>query len=338
MRKRLLQIAALAAATAVTVGCATTGGPDGPLTPTPEPDPLGWSSGAWVGSSMSADSMSGFGRWRDRPVHVATTYPAHETWQELENSSWHVDTFDGFPGRLSYGLPLLPTDEPATLEEVASGAHDEVFEKIARHLVDAGRGDSYVRLGWEANGTWSPWGATAETAPAYREAYRQVVTVMRRTAPDLRFVFDITCGTSLTGSEDRMASFTAPYPGDDVVDVIGCDIYDWHQTKAETPEEWAEDVLAPDDSPGLDDLARFGRERNKPIAVPEWGLAAVAQDGNGDNPFYVEQMFAWFEAHAEQLEYEAYFDENSSTVHSSLWQTERNPKSAAAYRRLWGIQ
>lgn len=302
----------------------------------PEDDGPPWQSGVWLGGAVDVTPVDEFGRWRGAPVDTLTTYPAYETWRQLAESDWNVETFGGFEGRLVYGLPLLPSEQPATLREVAQGRHDDVFRSVASHLVDNGRRDSYVRVGLEANGTWFPWGADAATAADFRDAFRRVVGVLRDAAPDLRFVFDISCSVGLEGDEsgDRLASLTALYPGDDVVDVIGCDHYDSFTAAARTEAEWRS-TLRPETGPGLLDVVEFARERGKPFAVPEWGVVSTRADGAGDNPFFVRKMHAFFAEHQGELAFENYFDEPDDYLGSALFLEPQNPRSAEVYRELW---
>ena len=295
-----------------------------------------WSSGIWLGGSLGTAELDRFGAWRGDPADVVTTYPAYATWEELSGSDWHVAAVEGFEGRLSYGLPLLPERGDSTLREVAEGRRDAVWRSVARTLVERGRGDSYVRIGLEANGTWFPWGATARTAPDFVAAYRHVAEVMAREAPDLTFVFDIACGAPLVGAEDdRLSALTRLYPGDDVVDVVGCDHYDSFTARATDQASW-EESLRPSAGAGLLDLVEFAAQHDKPFAVPEWGLTARSADGSGDNPFFVRQMFAFFREHADTLAYENYFDEPNRYLGSSLFlKAEQNPESSEVYRGLW---
>lgn len=296
-----------------------------------------WLSGAWAGNPMSASGATAFGAWRGRPLDLVTTYPERPTFAKMADSEWHVSTFDGAGKRLSYGLPLLPDGDEGTLDEVAAGTHDAVFSKIARDLVAHGRSDSVVRVGWEANASWYRWGATASTAGSFKAAFRHVVGVLHQQAPHLVIDFDISCGTGLRGSSDRTAAFTQLYPGDDVVDIVGCDVYDVWKTRAANDAQWAS-ALAPSDAPGLADLVSFAASRGKPFAVPEWGLWKADDHGGGDNPYYIEKMHSFFAEHHSRLAYEAYFDEKDDYIKASLWaDTGQNPRAGAAYRRLWGM-
>ncbi len=318
--------------------CLTACTADSPSVATKPPmSPVGhpWLSGIWLGGAMDAEVVHEFGEWRGSDAEVLTTYPAYKTWDEISESNWHVATYDGFRGRLAYGLPLLPRRQAATLAEVAAGEHDQVWRDVANTLLRNGRERTFVRIGLEANGHWFPWGANADTAADFQAAYRHVAQVMKAVAPRLVFVFDITCGESLRGAEDdRLASLTRLYPGDDVVDVIGCDRYDsWGQI-ARTEKEW-QATLRPPDAAGMIDVVEFAKKHDKQFAVPEWGIVSTDNNGTGDNPFFMAKMHQFFWAHRDQLAFENYFDEPGPSLGSSLFLKAQNPDSASIYQKLW---
>jgi hypothetical protein len=299
------------------------------------PSGLPWFSGAWAGGGeASTTRVEGFGRWRGTPVDAATVYPDARTWQSIRDSNWHVSTYTGFDGVLAYGLPLLPEEEEGDFAGVLSGAHDDVYESVARDLVDNGRGRSIVRIGWEANGDWFPWNATAADAAEYVAAYRHVVGVLRRNAPELVIDFDLGCGTSLRGQTDRLDALNLLYPGDDAVDLVGCDFYDWHNTRSTDEASW-QTSIRPADAIGIADVADFARAHGKGLTYPEWGLASTAEQGVGDNPFFVEKMRSFFEANSDILVLEGYFSEPETSLANSIWDPVQLPEAAETYARLW---
>ncbi len=293
-----------------------------------------WKSGAWTGGEWGPRRVNDFAIWRGTRVDTVTTYPAYDTWEQMADSRWHVSIFDGFAGQLVYGLPLLPTSG-GSLTEVAAGARDDVWQAVAADLVAHGRSDSYVRVGLEANGDWFPWGSDSQGAASFRQAFQHVVRVMRGVGPDLQFVFDITCGKALAGSSDRLGSLEQLYPGDDVVDVVGCDAYDSYTTKVGSQSDFGR-VARPTDAAGLLDVVEFAQRHGKTFAVPEWGLTRVRSHGAGDNPAFVQAMYAFFRQHAADLEFENYFNEPDDYLKSSLWAPTQNPRAAESYQRLWG--
>ena len=137
---------------------------------------LAWQSGWWQGGQMDAAAANAAGTWRGRPMDFATTYPAYDTWAQMADSASSVTMFKGFSGRLAYGLPLLPIDRKGQWGDVTSGSKDDVFRGIARQLKDNGFGDSAVRVGLEANGTWYAHSADADTADEYKAAWADTST------------------------------------------------------------------------------------------------------------------------------------------------------------------
>ncbi len=294
-----------------------------------------WHSGIWAGGDTARTSrVESFGRWRGTATDAATMYPESRTWQSIHDSHWHLTTYAGFEGTLVYGLPMLPERGEGDFSTIRNGDHDWVYRKVARDLVNEGRGRSIVRIGWEANGDWFPWQATAATATDYVGAYRHIVGVLRSIAPELIIDFDIACGTELRGQKDPLSALTKLYPGDDVVDLVGCDTYDWYHTKAQDDVSWLA-AIRPRDRVGIADVADFARAHGKGMSVPEWGLASRAEGGLGDNPFYLEKMRSFFEANADVLVLESYFSEPQTSLANSIWNPDQNPRSAAVYRRLW---
>jgi hypothetical protein len=314
---------------------ATTAGAAPATSSVKAPEGRTWLSGGWPGGSYSANRINAFGAWRGQPEDLVTTYPSYDTWDEMRKSDFHIANFDNFKGRLADGLPLLPNHDDGTLGDVAAGKYDDVFTGIAKTLVQHKREDSFLRIGLEANGTWFPWGATADRAEHYKAAWRHVQGVLKAVSPKFTFVFDITCGKVLEGGSGRLDSLTKLYPGDDVVDIVGCDHYDSYHVKATDAAGWAQ-ALHPKDAAGLADVADFARQHGKKMAVPEWGLTSTAKDGAGDNPAFINYMYQFFEQNKANLAFEAYFNEPMDTVGSSIWDPVQNPKSSKEYARLWG--
>ncbi len=294
---------------------------------------LPWHSGTWVGGRFNAGMLEQFGNYRGRPVDLVTTYGYGESPDKLINDEWPITTWEGFGGQLNYSLPLA-FDNGVTVADVASGAQDATYQDVAADLVKHGRGHSVVRLGWEYNYVGWKWGTTTETVDTFKAAFRRVVTVMRQKAPDLRFEFGISCGDWLKGSSDRLAPLTMGYPGDDVVDIVGCDIYDWWQTRA-VGDASASTILRPHSTPGLADVVEFARAHGKGAGFGEWGLSKIAgNNAGGDNPAFIQQMWDFFQKNKDVVVFECYFDETADNMLNSLVAGQM-PQSAALYKQLW---
>ena len=294
---------------------------------------LPWFSGWWVGGDKTSSSMAQAQSWRGSLMDFATAYPQYSSWADMSNSAWSISVWKGYGGRLAYGLPLLPQDRRGQWDDVISGAHDDVFRTIAQQMIDNGFADSAIRVGLEANGDWFPWGANASSAAQFKAAFRHVVGVMRAVDPKLTFWFDTSASANpLPGTSGRGAvMLNTLYPGDDVVDGISMDHYDFYSLVAKTDQAF-KDAMSPPNGTGLQDAVDFARAHGKGFAVPEWGLHGV--QGPGDNPFFMQKMFDFFQANKDVLVYENYFDEPADYIHNSLM-SGQDPQSAAVYRKLW---
>lgn len=294
-----------------------------------------WHSGVWPGGGVvSAERADAFGAWRGTPTDAGVTFPATRTWQQIHDSTWHIDTYEGFEGILAYGLPMLPNEDGGSFRSIVRGEHDWVYRKVAQDLLDRGRGRAIVRIGWEANGSWFPWSVRAGQAADYVAAYRHIAVTLKSVAPQLVIDFDLACGTSMRWQSDRLDALNKLYPGDDVVDLIGCDTYDWYHTTSKDEHGWAL-TQRPRNAVGIADIADFARAHGKGLTVPEWGLASEAEGGAGDNAYFIEQMRAFFEANADILVMENYFNEPSTSLANAIWDPTQMPQAAQAYRRLW---
>ena len=184
-------------------------------------------------------------------------------------------------------------DIGSNLRDVAAGQHDDDFRLVARYLVDAGYGDAVIRLGHEFDGDWAPYSAR-DNADAYVAAFRHVHGVLSDESPAFRFDW-----TSMVAHFVEYGP--AAYPGDDVVDVIGLDLY-WRD-----PEPMSDRVWDRRFEPVLQAHLEFAQQRGKPVSYPEWGRSLV------DEPSFVVRMNEWFaqlpRTGPGRLEYQAYFNE-----------------------------
>ena len=135
-------------------------------------------------------------------------YSRRDSYRAIASEAWSIQVWKGVPGRLSYALAILPNSGEGSLASIARGDQDWVWRAVAHNLKAAGRGNSVVRIAWEANLSDWRWGATRASAPAFRAAFRRVAQTMKTTAPDLVIDFGVGCGPGLPGSKVRTAPLT----------------------------------------------------------------------------------------------------------------------------------
>jgi glycosyl hydrolase family 26 len=270
---------------------------------------------------------------RGRDCKVTQTYTDRTSYQSMTMStSWTFGFFQDFDGMLVISQGLVPDGGEQDLAGCAAGEFDQYWRAFGTLMVRHGRGDSVLRLGWEMNESTMPWRGT--DTDAYIQCYRHAADNIRATDPAV--VLDWTINAHGTPAGICGGLSTDCYPGDDYVDIIGIDNYDhypWSPSKADFDRTAAEPE-------GLTWLYEFARKHGKLFSVGEWGVTSTG-DAKRENPNFVAWMHAWFAAHAANLAYEAYFSDcGAGGVQSSLFRSDagcvQNPRSAAAYRTLFG--
>ncbi len=238
-------------------------------------------------------TLQAWEQWLDQaPTSVVgVDFYAENTWDDFTRLSWVPGIWKKLnPARnVVWSVPLTVKGTP--LKEVADGLHDAEFEAAARAISEA-QPNAVIRLGWEMNLVSMAWFAKGHEAD-YIAAFRRVVQIFRRHS--IGFKYDWCPGW---GAQDCPADLA--YPGDDVVDYIGLDVYDF-KYEGSAGQRWQKFYL---NAPfGLLWHREFAASHGKPMSYPEWGV------GNfGDNPLFIQNMHDWFVANADNIAYAAYFD------------------------------
>jgi hypothetical protein len=268
-----------------------------------------------------------FEAWAGRHVERTVDALDRRDWDHLESSAqWIAQCWRGSGVALTLSAPMVPEDGKSTLAAGASGAYDGSFRKVAQALIDNGYADATVRIGWEANGEWMAW-AGARDPDTYVRDWRHIVEVMR-SIPGQRFKFEWCPNIGRHAVDpDRL------YPGDDVVDVIGLDVYNeiWNPALANPDVRWTYLVEEPY---GLKWHRDFARRHGKPISFPEWGTGLRPDGhGGGDDPRFIRGMADWF-ARTGPL-YQSYWDVRASDYDAQL-SAGRYPLAGAAFLKAFG--
>src|ERR1700748_1581077 len=198
---------------------------------------------------------------------------------------------------------------------------DAHFNTLARNLVSAGFGTSYIRLGWEMNASDMAWAICNQQGSAadswindFVPAFRNIVTSMRSVSgANFKFIWNPIDTSSSSCPGVHMEDL---YPGDSYVDAVGLDVYDGIATPMSDTTRFSDLLNGPGsggyvaespesvngqsfkgDGYGLKWLAAFGKAHNKEISLPEWGLESKSQNaGGGDDVYFMTQMAGWIKA------------------------------------------
>jgi hypothetical protein len=287
----------------------------------------GWQSGVFAGHGPRKDEA--FARWRGSAIQTATDFMGTPTWQQIGHPfllslRWRKD----HAVRLVLSVPMWP-ERGGSFDEVADGTRNRYFRALATTLINEGRGNTIIRLGWEFNTPFFRWQVkTRADAARYAEAWRQVVRTMR-SVPGQHFEFVWNPDLAEDGIDPALA-----YPGDTYVDHIGLDVYDRSQRPGQTPEQRWDGLVH--QRYGLQWHAQFAAAHHKPLAFPEWGLVhdPDLRTAGEDDPLFIRNMHEWFSSH--NTSFENYFADPSAhgaafDIHGGTF-----PKSAPVYRELFG--
>ena len=315
---------------------------------------LPWHSGVKADGPYSTSMVEKFGQWRGRPVDGGLTYPAYDsdgraTRSDIIGSGWCATLYNGFPGRLYYGMaPFSHSEFRSSMNwdarlwaRLANGEMDDIIDGQAKFLADNGRGNSIIRIAWEWNGDWYTWRAGLAGVNHFKNGFRRIVQRFRAKSPNFKFCFEINNATTLYGDGAGLGALTKAYPGDDVVDLVGLDIYNFGGEGSPDGAFWRylrQTTQNGGQGPRLDDVADFARAHGKGMAIMEWGIHGTS--GYGDNPSFIQGMWDWLVKNKDVVACESYFNEYEPYIKCSLYNSQtgaiQNPKSAAKYKELWG--
>jgi hypothetical protein len=286
-----------------------------------------------VYTAGSRSALSRFDQLTGAQVNCALLYnDADKTWAE-----WAMPWFAGSSGgdadwrqwlgadpatrRVVISQEMVPDGVPSNWRQIgAAGGYDGYARRLAANLVAAGMGHAVIRLGHEMNGTWyhDSLGNDPAQYGAWAAYWARIVTAMR-SVPGARFLFDWNVNAGY-----RDIPLDEYYPGDNVVDVIGIDVYDSGMpgNPRDPAERWARLYHEPG---GLAQIVTFARQHGKPLSVPEWGVVSAAGGGLGDDPAYVTGLAGLIRDN--NVVYQAYFDRAVGGVMAL--------QDAPQARRLW---
>ncbi|HEY3282604.1 MAG TPA: glycosyl hydrolase [Armatimonadota bacterium] len=258
-----------------------------------------------------------FEQWLGRKVDGVLGYTGGASWADFDGSvPWAAGLWSEIDRRVLWSVPLIP--KGASLEEAAAGAYDDHYRKAAQALAGFRKQEKvlYLRTGWEFNGDWMPW--TAHGKPkAFAGAFRRFVDCFR--AASKRFVVEWNVNVGDVGMNPEDA-----YPGDDVVDIVGMDVYWQLQWDPKDPVKAWEN--ARDRTYGLKWHQEFAKRHGKPTSYSEWGVSS------DDAEPYLKLMQEWLDSHP--VIYHTYW--NSNADYPGQLSRGQYPKAAMAYKRLFG--
>lgn len=242
-------------------------------------------------------------------------------------------------------------------QHAADGHFDHLWDAGLRsmrtnYVVAYGLTDrrAVLRPFWESNGAFvygtnhaiyaatMSCGTTAADATIIKSATTRFCDVARDAWPGCLLHF-----CPLPGGQTSQAITSYIDPA--VWDVIGPDYYDLGLQKGPPysdgswDDRWTVQSNATGPGGGPKGIVRwvdYVRGTGRRFGTGEWGVWPLGDSnyGGGDNPTFIRKMFQLFEANADIMAYEVYF--NSASNHHRLALTGSDyPNASAAYREMW---
>jgi len=163
-------------------------------------------------------------------------------------------------------------------DKLLTGGDDGYIKDFARRLKNTGR-PVFLRFAHEMNGNWYPWVGTKLGAQKYIEIYRYIWDIFHQTGVDnVKWVFSVNWEDVPPRTSNQFMNY---YPGDEYVDYIGIDGYNWGDTQS-----WSKWMT-------FDQMFRkpydeITAKTNKPIIISEFSSA----DGGGNKAFWIKEAMA----------------------------------------------
>lgn len=235
-----------------------------PATATTSDEP-GFRLGAHVDRGAAPDAASAVAGFEDAIGRRLDVHRWYSRWDDAQPAGPLVDSVARGRTPLLSIWPKRLDGSVVPWAAIARGDVDADIREQAAGIAALGV-PVYLVLHHEAD-LAQGWGTPAE----FREAWRHYVQVFREAGvPDVRWTWVVTPGSF--GSAPSTAGADAFYPGDDVVDRVGLDAYNWFGCAPGKPAAWRSlaEVVTP--------FRRWAEARGKRPVVAELGTAADPAD------------------------------------------------------------
>ncbi len=259
----------------------------------------------------------------------------------------------------------------------ASGQYDSAIEGVVLAYAQQGFARLVFRPGWEMNIQGPTYvGDDAQSQQDWVLAFRHITQILRQAAGWYNVSVQVIWNPSATNYSNASATGSL-YPGDDVVDMVGIDMYsdiypysdggtpatyhDWDTGQEDTSvaqfiadpvnrmhywsypaaTKWSLDGSS-EHSQSLDSLIQFALAHNKPIAIPETGAgnSNAGTDVNDDAifPQWLSQDLQNAVVAGGSVKLVGIWDSNGGGNYEFSFSSDNKPQETAAWAQYFGRQ
>lgn len=278
-------------------------------TPTPVPATNSIALGAFVDGFPSTFSV--VDSYNTLVSQTARIVMYYQTWTSQYNTFYP----QGADAAIARGaMPLITWEPWVTSASIAAGDHDAYLRTYLTAVATWGK-PIYIRPMHEMNGDWYPWGygVNGNTAADLQNAFRKIVTIGREVgATNVRWVWSPNVGTS-------RVSYAAIYPGDEYVDWLGLDGYNWGTSQTWSVWQSLQTVF----KSSYDSITALSA---KPLMIGE----TASSELGGDKASWIRTGFSYIETSMPRIKAVVWFHANKETD----WRVNSSSNSLTAFREI----
>lgn len=301
-----------------------------------------WLSGAAANTGSPAGANGTWESW------VGGSYKAEigHTWDDsspaVQEAQWSTSPggpWGSWRGAMSVAVGAIFKPLGESWAAAATGSYDARWTTMLQNLASnrGSKGTTYIAFGHEANYSGSPWSVGSSEVANYKTAFQRFRALQLAHFPAAKLVWPMNDGTH-TGVDVRDMM-----PGATYFDVVGVDSYNSYPalnsaSALTTRFARTETSGAP---VGLEAWRLYAVSLGKKLAIPEWGTDGDpnSESSGQDSPVFMEFWFQWIASHAEDIEYETYFNISSfQNNRYGLYPSTKSPLAAARYRNLFSTK
>ncbi|HEX5527690.1 MAG TPA: glycosyl hydrolase [Solirubrobacterales bacterium] len=211
-----------------------------------------------------------------------------QNWGSFEGKMMDATVAHGAIPLVTMGL-----GKEMTLEDVTDGSQDATIEKWAKAAKAWGHPFLFAPW-WEMNGNWYAWGRSPDFIAAWRHFHDLVVA---QGATNVTWTWDV----NSIWSDPESKELGKYYPGDEYVDWLGLDSYNWGRNPVQ-PDRWTtpEQTL----SPTLKILGEVAP--GKPVAIVE----DASTEYGGNKADWIREMLTSYLPHHPEIKAYLWFEWN----------------------------
>jgi hypothetical protein len=242
---------------------------------------------------------------------------------------WYLSWTDAFPAVdadrvcANGSLPLITwepwiTDQAGTLDAIAAGSYEAYVRSFLLAAKDWGK-PVFLRFAHEMNGNWYPWDGAhngGAGGPAkYIKAWRYIYNV--REAVGASNVYLVWCPNNTNQPGDAWNNIAAYYPGDQYVDWLGMDGYNWGYSGWQSFDALFSNIYST-----LTGLTA------KPLMIGEFSSA----EQGGDKAGWICDALQKIRSNYPRIKMFCWFNINKESYNERDWRIDSSASAEAAFK------